>query len=332
MNERFADAVVVAAGVSRRMGGIDKLNVELGGKPLLAWSIDAMKAAKSVRRVIVVANADRVDSLARQAWFGASDATLVAGGAERSESVRAGVRATDAGVVLVHDGARPLASPALADAVASAAAEHGAAIPVVPIADSLKAARDGRLGAGVDREGLVAAQTPQGARRQLLLDAFEAAGGKPFTDEAGLLQANGVNVHIVAGEVSNLKVTLPDDLDLVRAIAVGRSATATRSGYGQDSHQFGRQDGLWLGGLHIPEAPRLHGHSDGDAVLHALSTALLSAVGAGDIGRRYPAGDAKTAGIGSAEMLANSLMLLEAGGWRPASVTISVVGARPKLG
>ena len=332
MSERFADAVVVAAGASRRMGGTDKLDADLGGRPLLAWSIGAMKAARSVRRVIVVTNAERMDDLARRPWFAETGATLVAGGKERSDSVRAGVGAADAEVVLVHDGARPLVSPALADAVAEAASEHGAAIPVVPVADSLKATSDGHVGAALERDGLTAAQTPQGARRQLLLDAFAAAAGRPFSDEAGLLQAHGVDVFAVAGEVANLKVTRPADLELVRQIAAGRAAAPARTGYGQDSHQFGRQDGLWLGGLHIPEAPRLHGHSDGDAALHAITTALLSAIGAGDIGRLFPAGETSTAGIGSAEMLAKGLGLLDAAGWRPASVGVSLVGARPRLG
>jgi 2-C-methyl-D-erythritol 4-phosphate cytidylyltransferase / 2-C-methyl-D-erythritol 2,4-cyclodiphosphate synthase len=332
MSERFADAVVVAAGASRRMGDTDKLEADLGGRPLLAWSIGAMKAARSVRRVIVVTNADRLDGLARQPWFARTGATLVAGGKERSDSVRAGVDAADADVVLVHDGARPLVSPALADAVAEVAAEHGAAIPVVPVADSLKATADGKIGAALERDGLTAAQTPQGARRQLLLDAFDAAAGRPFTDEAGLLRAHGVDVVAVAGEVANLKVTRPADLELVRLIAAGRAGASTRTGYGQDSHQFGRQDGLWLGGLHIQEAPRLHGHSDGDAALHAITTALLSAIGAGDIGRLFPAGEKSTAGIGSAEMMAKAVGLLDAAGWRPVSVGVSLVGARPRLG
>lgn len=332
MIEKFADAVVVAAGASRRMGGVDKLYAEVGGKPLLAWSIGAMKAAHSVRHVIVVTSGERMDNLARQRWFVDTGATLVVGGVQRSDSVRAGVGAADADIVLVHDGARPLVSPVLIDAVAAAAAEHGAAIPVVPIADSLKATADGHVGAAVDRDGLAAAQTPQGARRQLLLEAFDVAAGRSFTDEAGLLQAQGIDVYAVPGEVSNLKVTRPDDLELVRAIAAGRSDATTRTGYGQDGHQFGRQDGLWLGGLLIAEAPRLHGHSDGDAVLHALTTALLSAIGAGDIGRLYPPGEAKTAGIGSAEMLAKAVGLLAAEGWRPASAGVSLVGARPRLG
>src|SRR5688500_12442462 len=132
----FADAVIVAAGGSTRMGGADKMAEPLLGRSLLQWSVENMAAAQSVARVIVVARPDRVDDLAAQPWL--SDATVVPGGERRSDSVRAGVTAASADVVLVHDGARPLASPALADAVANAAARHGAAVPVVPVVDSLK--------------------------------------------------------------------------------------------------------------------------------------------------------------------------------------------------
>ena len=332
MSERFADAVVVAAGASRRMGGTDKLDADLGGRPLLSWSIGAMKAARSVRRVIVVTNAERMDGLGRQPWFAETGATLVAGGTERSDSVRAGVGAADAEVVLVHDGARPLVSATLADAVAAAAAEHGAAIPVVPVADSLKATSDGHIRAALGGTAL-----PPPRPRRALADNFcstplmrRPAGRSPMRPVC--CQAHGVDVVAVAGEVANLKVTRPEDLELVRLIAAGRAASPSRTGYGLDSHQFGRQDGLWLGGLHIPESPRLHGHSDGDAALHAITTALLSAIGAGDIGRLFPAGEKSTAGIVSAEMLAKAVELLDAAGWRPASVGVSIVGARPRLG
>ncbi|HUR16424.1 MAG TPA: 2-C-methyl-D-erythritol 4-phosphate cytidylyltransferase, partial [Candidatus Limnocylindrales bacterium] len=154
----FADAVIVAAGASSRMGGLDKLTETLLGRPLLQWSVDALSAAESVARLIVVARADRVEELTAATWL--RGATVVPGGDRRSDSVRAGVDAATADVVLVHDGARPLASSSLADAVARAAAEHGAAVPAVAVVDSLKRAADGRLTDSVWRDGLVRAQTP----------------------------------------------------------------------------------------------------------------------------------------------------------------------------
>src|SRR5215212_3193803 len=205
MNERFADAVVVAAGSSERMGGADKLAADLAGRPVLAWSLGAMTAARSVRRIVLVAAPAAVAELAATDFVRAADAVVVAGGLTRSESVLAGVRATDGDLVLIHDGARPLVSPELIDGVAAAAARHGAAIPVVRVADSVKRVANGAVSSTVARDGLVAAQTPQGARRDLLLAAFDAAGGASFSDEAALLTANGVTVSTIPGDVANFK-------------------------------------------------------------------------------------------------------------------------------
>jgi len=332
MRDRFADAVVVAAGASRRMGGLDKMEAPLAGRPLLAWSVEAMAAARSVRRVVVVVAPDRVERMTRASWL-AEDVAVVAGGARRADSVLAGVRATDAPVVLVHDGARPLATPDLADVVATAAAQHGAAIPVLPTADSLKRLDGGWLAGSLDREGAAHAQTPQGARRDLLLEAFAAAGEQAHSDEAGLLEAHGVRVAAVTGEAFNVKVTAPSDLEVVRALAQARAGAApTRTGLGQDSHPFGREVGLWLCGVLVDHAPRLHGHSDGDAGLHALATALLSASGQGDLGQLFPSSDADTAGTPSSHLLAAALAHCLAGGWSPSWVQISLLGARPRLG
>lgn len=321
------------------MGGIDKNSELVGGRSVLEWSAAAMAAARSVRRVIIVTRTDRVGAVA--ALPGLADAVVVAGGAQRSESVRSGLAATDAEVVLVHDAARPLATAALADSVAHAARLHGAAVPVIPVVDSLKRAGNGVLGDSVDREGLVRSQTPQGVRRDLLAKAFAAAGDTSYSDEAALLEAAGITVATVPGESHNVKVTEPGDLDIVRAVAAAREGTAvadaqahgdTRIGVGQDLHGFGPQMGLRLGGIDFADAPRLHGHSDGDVVLHATATAVLSAAGLGDLGRLFPAGDARTKGIDSAELLSEAISQAASAGWRVTNVQVSLVGARPRLG
>lgn len=332
MRERFADAVVVAAGASRRMGGFDKLEAPLAGRPLLAWSLEAMAAARSVRRVIVVAAPERVDRLAAARWL-PGGVTVVSGGPRRADSVLAGVSASDAPIVLIHDGARPLVTPELADAVAAASAEHGAAIPILASADSLKRVDGAWLAGSVERDAVVRAQTPQGARRELLLEAYAAAGGRAHADEAGLLEAHGWRVATVAGEATNLKVTEPADLEIVQALAHARlGAAPTRTGFGQDSHTFGREDGLWLCGVLVDHAPRLHGHSDGDAGLHALATAILSGSGHGDLGQLFPASDASTSGTPSSRLLAVALDRCVGAGWRPAWVQLALLGARPRLG
>ncbi len=333
----FADAIVVAGGGSRRMAGIDKLAVPIGGRPLLAWSIAAVAAAPAVERIVLVAAADRVGPWRSAEWLDARVAAVVAGGERRQDSVAAGLRAVEAlgagdeRVVLVHDGARPAPPVALVEAVARATAEHGAAIPVLAVADTLKQLDGDLVGATVDRTRIVLAQTPQGVRLGLLRRAFAEAGGdrgETFTDEAGLLEACRIPVHAVPGHPGNLKVTLPADLDRAAAVL---GADAPRVGYGDDGHPFGPGGPLTLGGIEIAGAPRLHGHSDGDAGLHAVADARLGAAGLGDLGRLFPA-DARTPrGIASSELVREVVGRLGAAGLRPTSVDLTLVAGRPRL-
>ena len=310
------------------MGGVDKLLEPLNGKPLLQWSVDSMQRSESVVGMCVVTRPDRVAEFKRFPWL--DGVRVVAGGAQRSDSVRAGLERTTGKVVLVHDGARPLVSSRLVDAVAQAALRHGAAIPVVPVSDSLKRVEGGRIAAAVDRDGLFRAQTPQGAQRDLLVRAFDEAGSATYTDEAALLEAAGIHVATVDGEATNIKVT--DQADLALARAMGRGLADERVGIGEDVHQFGPADGLLLGGVSIPGAPRLYGHSDGDVVLHALATAVLSAAALGDLGRLFPASDAATEGIASTKLLAAATAEARNAGWIVDRAQVSIVGARPHIG
>ena len=334
-----ADAIVVAAGRSTRMGGVDKLATEVGGRPLLAWTLDALAAAPEVARLVVVTADERLAEVAGAAWLPAKVIDVVAGGARRQESVHAGFLALDrddpdaAGVVLVHDAARPLIDPALVASVADATARYGAAIPIVPVAETLKRIDGGRVVGTVDRDGLGSAQTPQGARRDLFRAAwgrFPADGPDTFTDEAALLEAAGILVHVVAGDPDNLKVTLPADLR--RAAGVLTGVRTTRTGIGHDRHPFGPGTPLRLGGVGIPGAPALTGHSDGDVLLHAVADALLGAAGLGDLGGLFPA-DARTPrGIDSGLLMREVRRRIEAAGWHAATLDATVVGARPRLG
>ena len=334
-----ADAIVVAAGRSTRMGGSDKLAVEIGGRPLLAWTVTALAAAPAVGRVVIVTSSERLAEVADAAWLPAKVVEVVVGGARRQESVHAGFVAFDrhdpdeAGVVLVHDAARPLIEPSLVAAVVGATARHGAAIPIVPVTETLKRLDGEVVGGTVERGGLGAAQTPQGARRDLLREAyrqFPAGGPQTFTDEAALLEACSIAVHVVPGDPGNLKVTHPGDLR--RAVTVLTGLRAPRTGIGHDSHPFGPEMSLILGGVEIVGAPRLAGHSDGDVVLHAIADALLGATALGDLGRLFPA-DARTQrGIDSATLVAEVRRRVESAGWRPLTVDLTVIAARPRLG
>ncbi len=337
------DVVVVAAGASARMAGLDKLRAPIGDRPLLAWTLDAMAAIPSVRRIVVVTAADRVAEVAGATWLPSRVAAVVAGGARRQDSVAAGVAALGEGapddVVLVHDGARPLVSAALVERVAAAAATHGAAIPVVPVAETLKRVDGERVAATVDRTALAVAQTPQGVRRDILARAWAEVppgGAATWTDEAALLEACRIAVHAVPGESTNLKVTLPDDLARVEAALAARgelapAAATLRVGFGDDGHPFGPGRPLALAGLVFEDAPALHGHSDGDVALHAVCDALLGAAGLGDLGRLFPAGPATPSGIASRELLAACAERVRAAGFAPVSLDLTVIGARPRL-
>jgi 2-C-methyl-D-erythritol 2,4-cyclodiphosphate synthase len=161
-----------------------------------------------------------------------------------------------------------------------------------------------------------------------VLDRLDPAGPETWTDEAAMLEVCRIAVHAIPGEATNLKVTVPADLG--RAEAILGAAGRTRVGFGRDSHPFGPGDPLVLGAISI-DAPRLRGHSDGDVVLHAVADALLGAASLGDLGRLFPAGPETPRGIASRELLAEVIDRLEAAGYRPASVDVTVIGARPRL-
>jgi 2-C-methyl-D-erythritol 4-phosphate cytidylyltransferase/2-C-methyl-D-erythritol 2,4-cyclodiphosphate synthase len=340
-----ADAVVVAAGASRRMDGVDKLAVDLVGRPLLAWSVEAIAAAAEVERIVVVVGGTSRSGVEGAQWLPDKVVGIVKGGERRQDSVGAGIAAldgldglqrragSDGRVVLIHDGARPLVSPALVSAVARAAAEHGAAIPVLPVFETLKAVDGDVVAATVDRSGLAAAQTPQGIRRDVLNRALTGRSfGDPdtWTDEAALLEACKIPVHAIPGESSNLKVTVPADLRQAELVLM--SGRRSWTGFGEDSHPFGEGFPLRLGGIEFGSTPRLHGHSDGDVVLHAVADALLGAAHLGDLGRLFPADDRTPRGVASTELLVDVVRRLADRGLRPASLDITIVAARPRLG
>ncbi len=342
------------------MGGDDKLAAPVAGRPLLAHALGAIAAAPEIRSIVLVTAADRVADLASADWLPSSVVAVVAGGSRRQESVERGFAALNrqdadgetagaaaqARVVLIHDGARPLVSTELVSAIARAAREHGAAIPIVPVGDTIKRIDPaGTVTNAGDRDELAAAQTPQGVRADVLRAAYEAFppdGPPTFTDEAALLEACRIAVHAIPGDERNFKVTLPADLSRVRVAlgdesarlgaASGTAGTcAPRVGYGTDSHPFGPGTGLALGGLVVDRAPRLSGHSDGDVVLHAVADALLGAAGLGDLGRMFPAGPETPRGIAGVDLVGAVARRVAAGGLVVTSLDCTIVAGRPRL-
>ena len=343
-----ADAIVVAAGSAQRMNGTDKLMVPIAGRPLLAWTLAALAAVPEIERIVLVVARRRVDAMLAADWLPPAVVDVVAGGSRRQDSVAAGFRALEAidaaggpasapadpgRVVVVHDGARPLVSRELVRSVVHAAAQHGAAIPVVPMVETLKEIHEGRVEGTLDRARLGTAQTPQGARREALRAAwarFPPDGPREFTDEAALLEACRIPVHAIPGDPANLKVTVPGDLARVAAALEG--SRIARVGLGVDRHPFGPGEPLALGGIQIDGAPRLHGHSDGDVALHALADALLGAAGLGDLGSMFPADERTPRGVASRELLEAVVARVAGAGLRPASIDLTITAARPRLG
>jgi 2-C-methyl-D-erythritol 4-phosphate cytidylyltransferase/2-C-methyl-D-erythritol 2,4-cyclodiphosphate synthase len=325
------------------MGGLDKLDADLAGRSVLRRSIEALAEA-GVEKIAVVTSPARIPEVAAAGWLPDAVVAIVAGGERRQESVAAGVAAlaettapSDDPVILVHDAARPLVTPTLVRAVVQATLANGAAIPVLPVTETLKRLEGDWVSETVDRTSVVAAQTPQGVRRSVLERAyamFPPDGAENWTDEASLLEACTIAVHVIPGEATNLKVTVPADLERARAILDPTRAAelpSARVGLGVDSHPFGPGDSLVLGGVRIDGAPRLVGHSDGDVALHAVADALLGAMGMGDLGRAFPADSRTPAGIDSRLMLVSVADRVREAGWRPANVDVTIVAARPRM-
>lgn len=344
---RFA-AILVAAGRSRRMGS-DKLWTDFWGRPTWRWSLDVLLASPGLERVALAVSPDAIDEFRAALPETAADRVIVvAGGEARADSVIAGLWAlTGAGygddtLVLVHDAARPAVTVELVEAVADAASGGDwAVVPVVPVVDSLKRIRNGRVVAPVEREEVAAAQTPQAAKLGDLRASIEEAHawGRPITDDAGALAAAGVSVHTLDGDPANRKLTEPGDVVTMRALLAARAtpldvpaAGAARSAIGFDAHRLVEGRPMRLGGLDWPDEARGPvGHSDGDAVLHALIDALLAAAGLGDVGTHFPPGEEAWEGADSAGLLTRAVTRAAEAGWRPSSADVAVATASPVI-
>jgi 2-C-methyl-D-erythritol 4-phosphate cytidylyltransferase/2-C-methyl-D-erythritol 2,4-cyclodiphosphate synthase len=341
-------AVLVAAGSGRRMGG-DKLWIEFSGRPAWRWALDTLLAVPGMSWVVVVAPADALDRFRDAVPESARGrCEVVAGGEERADSVLAGIAGlTRAGfpedaAVLIHDAARPAASSELMERIVNAVTPTDGAVPVVPLHDSLKHVdNSGRVVGAFDRDGLALAQTPQAATLVVLRAALEEAQawGRKMTDEAAAFGAAGIVVRSVPGEPGNQKLTEPGDEAIVAGVLAARSmplvapavGEGQRAGIGFDAHRFGDEGALRLGGVEFAGEPRLVGHSDGDAGLHAVIDALLGAAAAGDIGTLYPPGDPRWQAADSGLLVRGAVSTLAAAGWRPITIDLTIVAAHPEI-
>ncbi|MDB5454082.1 MAG: bifunctional 2-C-methyl-D-erythritol 4-phosphate cytidylyltransferase/2-C-methyl-D-erythritol [Caulobacteraceae bacterium] len=322
-------AILVAAGSGVRAGpGEAKQWRLLGGRPVLRWSAEALLAAGASPLVVVIRPED--DDLAQASLAGLAGWRLADGGGTRTASVRNGLAALAEATfaILIHDAARPFVTAAHVEALLGALGGADGAVPALPVADTLKRG-DGALST-VSREGLQRAQTPQAFRAEVLRAAYAAlAGDGAATDDAAVVEAAGGKVVAVPGDPMLMKLTYPEDFAMAEALA--GAARLVRTGQGFDAHRWGAGEAVWLCGVRIDHDQSLIGHSDADAGLHALTDAILGAIGEGDIGDHFPPSDPQWRGAGSDIFLAKAAELVRARGGRIVSVDVTLICEQPKI-
>ncbi|GAO56085.1 bifunctional 2-C-methyl-D-erythritol 4-phosphate cytidylyltransferase/2-C-methyl-D-erythritol 2,4-cyclodiphosphate synthase [Novosphingobium sp. MD-1] len=342
MNHTFPDpagkrvaAVVVAAGQGLRAGGsVPKQFAQWRGAPLVRHSVKRMADAGIAP--IVVAIPENWRATAEESLAGISDVRLVAGGATRQLSVRAALEALEADapdLVLIHDAARPDLPESVIAALVEALTRHEAAIPVLPVVDSLVRGGDGMMLEPARREGLYRVQTPQAFRYPVILAAHRAWQGEAEAgDDAQVAVAAGHAVALVQGEERLRKVTFASDLRESDLQENAVTIPFPRTGSGFDVHRLVPGEELWLCGLRIDHTHGLSGHSDADVAIHALVDALLGSIAAGDIGDHFPPSDARWKGASSDRFLAHAAELVAQSGHAIAHVDVTIICEAPKIG
>lgn len=322
-------ALIVAAGSGSRMGGeVPKQFRLLGGKPVLRWAVESLikhPALKAVRVVVGQGQQGR----AEEALAGLSVGELIEGGAERADSVRAGLNTVDADAVLVHDAARPFCPSAVVDRLLASLEFYNAAAPVLAVGDTISRVGD-VLGEPVDREGLARVQTPQAFQLNALKSAYEQWQGPSPTDETTVVRAAGMVVAAVEGDPALEKLTLPADFERAEQWLAG--LLTPRTGMGFDVHAFAGDGPIMLGGVEIPHTRGLAGHSDADVVLHAITDALLGAAVLGDIGEHFPPSDPQWKGAPSSLFLSHAVELLREQRVIIDHVDCTIIAEGPKVG
>ena len=322
-------AIVVAAGKGLRVGGdTPKQFCNFGGKPLIRHSIEALLTAGAAPLVVVIPADAHKD--AEAALAGLEGVQFVTGGASRQDSVRSGLEAlADTGPdrVLIHDAARPALTRGVIERLLAALSEHPGAIPVLPVVDSLAIASNGVMAGKAERESLRRVQTPQAFRFDAILAAHRGwQGVTDAGDDAQVLSASGGSVALVDGDERLKKITFAEDLVDTNA------APAFRIGQGYDVHRLEAGEELWLGGVLIPHDKGLSGHSDADVALHAITDAVLGAIGAGDIGTHFPPSDPQWRGARSSRFLEHAVRLARDSGYEIGNVDLTLICEAPKIG
>ena len=326
-------AIVVAAGSGTRAGGAKQWRI-LGGRPVVRWSVEALLAAGAEDVVVVISPGTEAEAGA--ALAGLSGWRLAAGGITRADSVRNGLAAlggSDDRSVLIHDAARPLLGAAVIRRVIEALDGADGALPALPVADSLRRATDGVVSGLVERDSIWRAQTPQAFRRRTIVDAYAVwPANEAAADEAAVVERAGGRVRIVEGDARLMKLTYPEDFAMAEALVPRQIRVGQiRTGMGFDAHRWGPGTSVWLCGVEIPHDQTLIGHSDADAGLHALTDAILGAMGDGDIGDHFPPTDPQWKGASSDRFLVHAVERLAARGGRLVNVDVTLICEQPKV-
>jgi len=328
-------AVVVAAGSGSRAGRSDDIALapkqyrDIGGKPMLAHALDHLAHPGIDAIQVVIGEGQQADFRAA-----AGERPLlppVIGGASRQLSVRNGLAAIAGAAdrVLVHDAARPFLPASVIDRLLDALDSHRGAVPVLPMVDTLAYGGAG-LGETLPRDGLVRVQTPQAFRYGDIVRAHDQWRGDAASDDAQVARAAGLDIAVVEGDIRLDKLTY--DEDFRRAERLLDRRMTVRTGQGFDVHAFAEGDGVWLGGVRIAHPRGLAGHSDADVALHALTDALLGAIGAGDIGDHFPPSDPRWRGADSARFLSHAASLVQGDGGRIVHCDVTIICEAPKVG
>lgn len=321
--------IVVAAGKGTRVGGaIPKQWRALNGRTVAEHAMQAFSAHPAVSKRIIVLNPNDIGA---NLWTDTPGVEVIAGGASRTASVRAGLAAIDADIntVLIHDAARPLVDADLIDRVLAALDTADGAAPAVAVTDALWRGERGTVAGTADREGLFRAQTPQGFRTAALKAAYDAFDGDA-ADDVAVARAAGLGVRIVEGSERNLKITFEADFD--RAAQLMGKTMDIRTGNGFDVHRFGPGDHVVLCGVKVPYTRALMGHSDADVGMHAVTDAIYGALAEGDIGQHFPPSDPQWKGAESHIFLRHACDLARAKGYEIGNADCTLICETPKIG
>jgi 2-C-methyl-D-erythritol 4-phosphate cytidylyltransferase/2-C-methyl-D-erythritol 2,4-cyclodiphosphate synthase len=326
-------AIIAAGGRGVRFGGAQpKQLLILAGQPILQRSVNAFVECEAIDDIVVALPAELLDDPPPYLRAAGKPIELVEGGDRRQDSVaRAFARvSTRADVVVIHDAARPLVTDALIRRTIQAATESGAAIAAIRQNDTVKRGdAEGMIVETLPREQVYFAQTPQAFLADVLRDALAVRG--EATDEAVLAEMAGHAVHLVEGDARNVKITSPEDLLMAEHLLGASRPSTLRIGNGYDLHRLVEGRRLILGGVSIPFPKGLLGHSDADAICHALTDALLGAAGAGDIGRHFPDSDPAFKDADSLALLRAAAAIVAQAGFSVANVDVIVIAQQPKL-